>query len=217
MCLSPEFLKWLFPLSLVLTSVLTVEAISKDFRVRKSYSTHMIWGLLVLSLYFVYISYIGINPESFSSSTPQSSLDIIGLGLGLIGLVITALTGMALATAWRAKDHAQSALQKLDTEYSQIKVKLSRSLAYADLLNLSMKKLNPVEKSTVVNMLKAVSEEDQSESHVFLKSIADTPRRLEQFRSFGPSTVSFLKLLEEILASQETSREYKSTVRKLLI
>jgi len=217
MCLSSEFLNWLFPISLVLTSVLTVEAISKNIRVRKSYSSHLVWGLLVLSLYFVYISYTGISTINADGTPNQSSLDMLGLGLGLIGLVITALTGMALATAWRAKDHAQTALEKLDKEYSQIKIKLSRSIAYADLLNLSMKKLNRVEKSTLVNMLKAVSEEDQNQSHVFLKSISDTPRRLEQFRSFGPSTVSFVKLLEEILASQETSREYKSTVRKLLI
>ncbi len=68
------------------------------------------WGAVRWGV-FAALVYVGltIRQDASAATGSGSTGELISLGLGLVGLVITALTGMALATAWRALDDAREA------------------------------------------------------------------------------------------------------------
>lgn len=89
-------------------------------------SNNVAWGVISGLLFFFFFQPFLLFPNFLAGSSTVLG-DIINLGLGVIGLVITASTGIAVATSWRAlddarraDDHATSAL----SEYLQVRKNL---------------------------------------------------------------------------------------------
>jgi hypothetical protein len=124
-----NYIQVLIPL--FVATVLFVGALRGEASPWARRAPELTWGsCVVLFAYTVF----ALATVGSGSSAPDAT-SIVNLGLGVVGLVITALTGMALATSWRALDDSAKASKRANSvvdQYSNMVDDLSMISVYLE-------------------------------------------------------------------------------------
>lgn len=118
-------------LPLFLATVLFVGALRGEASPWARRAPELTWASCVALFAYAVFALSSIGADS---SAPDAT-SIVNLGLGVVGLVITALTGMALATAWRALDDSAKASKRANSvvdQYSDMVDDLSMITVYLE-------------------------------------------------------------------------------------
>ncbi|MBL1435406.1 MAG: hypothetical protein COB08_004320 [Rhodobacteraceae bacterium] len=150
------------------------------------------WGaaaVLAIISFGVIVDFLGPSesPGNFTASgisTVNASEAIMALAIGVIGLVITGMTGMALSAAWRAKDlsvNAENIMReyKAGLQKSEQERILFTTQTLAHIQAIDLKAANS-EKSAFSVLLSGIRAEDQKEEIEILVALVDEPEFLNQ-------------------------------------
>jgi hypothetical protein len=164
-----------------------------------------------------------VSPISSSSGTS----DLVSLSMGLIGLVITALTGMALSSAWRAKDQAEEAKIAASDALKEV-VRRDRDfhassvlqLARIEALELKLKFTGGPKyrlQATLANLLAtAFAASSDKERIAILSRIAQDEKLYRAFTRYGLDGAGIYDYLMLLSRSDEMSKHDRRNILKLL-
>lgn len=153
--------------------------------------------------------------------------DIVSLSMGLIGLVITALTGMALSSAWRAKDQAEeaktaasNALEQFSLREREFRTSSVLQLARIEALELKLKFAGGHKyrlQSSLANLLStAFSAGSDKERMMILSRIATDDELRGAFSRYGLDGSGIYEYLTMLAADKTVSKHDKRNLFRLL-
>lgn len=188
------------------------------------------WAIVAM-LFFASLSAISVllqvSREAFPVQVANGTSDLVSLSMGLIGLVITALTGMALSSAWRAKDQAEeaknaasNALRQFEVNEREFRLSSVFQLARIESLELKLKftggKKYRVQSSLANLLATAFSARSDSERFMILKKIGSDEELLGAFRRYALDGSGIYDFLSLLLCNQDLEKEEKRVLHKLL-
>ena len=116
-----------------------MEQINSSINPTRKISYEWLWVIVIIStlvfLFSISEAFVSLGNNNSGSPSVGRAEALIGISVGVIGLVITGMTGMALSAAWRAVDKSSKALKDLKALELDITKKGLRALCYAEAIN----------------------------------------------------------------------------------
>ena len=198
-------------------------AMWREPRKVNSFLPSAIWGFTsVCGLWLFYrLSHV------FGSEVSGSRGDAFGQSLGLIGLIVTVVTGLTIASAWRAKDQVETAEARINRAISDIdkrSLSLIRTIASQEVLSVQLKRgpsNNTMAELTMANLLQVAISASAlpstlTETFVILGSISEPGVHRDLFRTIFSERSAVSDWLEKLLEVEELSQSEKAVLHRLL-
>lgn len=149
--------------------------------------------------------------------------DNLGLTLGLTGLIVTVVTGLTIAAAWRALDDARRAEKMIEAAVNEMKLQtksLTREGALQNVLALTIKEIRGSSRQSELALYDilsvAVSTEDKKSAFTVYEQIMNDQVYLKIFTSEFSRNGKMEKWLKSLTGDTDLSAEERSIIYALL-